>query len=186
MSHVKNFCKISKFELLAIFKICSHVLTWDLMWITSMGKHGAATGISECRHSSCSGYSFFFFSFYFANTISPLLGSVNPSISLQLLEIVVSISGAITLTWNIPPLMSAIKASLLKGGCRLGHQELFLLEIKLSGSRSYLIGDHYSNFLETLFHSQLQQGKFAIEFQLYTVFLFSHHCPSSSEVTMKD
>ena len=35
-----------------LFKICL-VLTWDLMWITSMGNHGAAEGISECRHSSC-------------------------------------------------------------------------------------------------------------------------------------
>ena len=30
------------------------VLTWALMWITSMGNHGAAGGISERRHSSCS------------------------------------------------------------------------------------------------------------------------------------
>ena len=32
------------------------VLTWDLMRITSMGNHGAAGGISERRHSSCSSY----------------------------------------------------------------------------------------------------------------------------------
>ena len=30
------------------------VLTWDLMWITSMGNHGMAGGISERRRSSCS------------------------------------------------------------------------------------------------------------------------------------
>ena len=32
-------------------------LTWDLMWITSMGNHGAAGGISERRRSSCSSFS---------------------------------------------------------------------------------------------------------------------------------
>ena len=32
------------------------LLTWDLMWITSMGNHGAAGGISECRRSSCSSF----------------------------------------------------------------------------------------------------------------------------------
>ena len=30
------------------------VLNWDLMWITSVGNHGVATGISERRCSSCS------------------------------------------------------------------------------------------------------------------------------------
>ena len=32
------------------------VWTWDLMWITSMGNHGVAGGISECRHYSCSSF----------------------------------------------------------------------------------------------------------------------------------
>ena len=32
------------------------VVTWDLMWITSMGNHGAGGGISERRHSSCSSF----------------------------------------------------------------------------------------------------------------------------------
>ena len=31
-------------------------LTWDLMWITGIGNHGAAAGISERRRSSCSSY----------------------------------------------------------------------------------------------------------------------------------
>ena len=45
------------------------------MWITSMGNHGAAGGISECRHSSCSSllssflvYSFLFHSSLFIST----------------------------------------------------------------------------------------------------------------------
>ena len=54
----KVSCQISKFEVLAIFKICNFdfvfYLTWDLMWITSMGNHGAAGGISECSRSSFS------------------------------------------------------------------------------------------------------------------------------------
>ena len=32
------------------------VLTWDVMWIASMGNHGAVGGISERRLSSCSSY----------------------------------------------------------------------------------------------------------------------------------
>ena len=57
---VRVSCKISKFEFLAIFLnlklwLCL-VLTWDLMWIISMGNHGAVGGISERRHSSCSSY----------------------------------------------------------------------------------------------------------------------------------
>ena len=32
------------------------VFTWVLMWITSMGIHGAAGGISERRRSSCSSF----------------------------------------------------------------------------------------------------------------------------------
>ena len=31
------------------------------MWITSMGNHGAAGGISECRRSSCSSFILFQF-----------------------------------------------------------------------------------------------------------------------------
>ena len=56
----KVSCKIGKFEFLAIFQnlqlwLCL-VLTWDLMWITSMGNHGGGGGgISERRRSSCSG-----------------------------------------------------------------------------------------------------------------------------------
>ena len=54
----KVSCKISKFEFLAIFFLICYfdlVLFWlDLIWITSMGNHGAMGGISECRHSSCS------------------------------------------------------------------------------------------------------------------------------------
>ena len=54
---VKFLAKISKLEVLAIFLnlqlwLC-HLLTWDLMLITGMCKHGAARGISECRRSSC-------------------------------------------------------------------------------------------------------------------------------------
>ena len=40
-----------------IFGICNFdclFMTWDLMWITSMGNPGAAGDISECGHSSCS------------------------------------------------------------------------------------------------------------------------------------
>ena len=52
------YCKISKFELLAIFLNLQLwlflVLTLDLIWIPSMGNHGAAGGISERRRSSCS------------------------------------------------------------------------------------------------------------------------------------
>ena len=52
------YCKISKLEFLAIslnlyLWLCL-LLTWHLMWITSMGNHGAAGGISEHRRSSCS------------------------------------------------------------------------------------------------------------------------------------
>ena len=47
---------ISKFVFLAIFLIFNFdfclLLTWDPMWITSMGNHGAAGGISERRRSS--------------------------------------------------------------------------------------------------------------------------------------
>ena len=32
------------------------ILTWNLMWITSVGNHGATGGISEPRHCSCSSY----------------------------------------------------------------------------------------------------------------------------------
>ena len=42
-------CNISKFVTLTL-----SCFDWDLVWITSMGNHGAAEGISECRRSSCS------------------------------------------------------------------------------------------------------------------------------------
>ena len=49
----KDSCQILGFQFLAIFKISwlwlCVVLTWDLMWITSKGNHGAERGISECR-----------------------------------------------------------------------------------------------------------------------------------------
>ena len=59
----KFFGKISKFKFFAIFQnlylwLCL-VLTWELMWITSMGNHGASGGISERRRSSCSSFNFF-------------------------------------------------------------------------------------------------------------------------------
>ena len=34
------------------------------MWITSMGKHGAAEGISECRRSSCPSFTYTFQGYY--------------------------------------------------------------------------------------------------------------------------
>ena len=46
--HFGNFLKF-------VTSVCV-VLTWDLMWTTSMGNHGAAGGISECWRSSCSSY----------------------------------------------------------------------------------------------------------------------------------
>ena len=49
----KGFCKICIFANFYNFWLCL-VLTWDLMWIPSMGNHGAAGGISEHRRSSCS------------------------------------------------------------------------------------------------------------------------------------
>ena len=59
----KVACKIWKFEFLAIFLnllfwLCL-ILTRELIWITSMGNHGASGGISEHRHSSCSSCSNF-------------------------------------------------------------------------------------------------------------------------------
>ena len=47
----KGYCKIPKFE----FWLCL-VMTWDLIWINSMGNHGTAGVFSECRHSSCSSF----------------------------------------------------------------------------------------------------------------------------------
>ena len=43
----RDFCKIPKFEFFANFWICNFhlVLTWNLIWINSMGNHGAAEGI---------------------------------------------------------------------------------------------------------------------------------------------
>ena len=57
----KNFHLIkyllATFIFFPFFSICTClVLTWDLMWITSMGNHVAVGGISERRHSSCSSY----------------------------------------------------------------------------------------------------------------------------------
>ena len=66
----KVSCKISKFTFLAIclnFLLWLHlVLTWDLMWITSMGNHGVAGGISEWWCSSCSS-SVFLYHFLLGN-----------------------------------------------------------------------------------------------------------------------
>ena len=52
-------CRVQSY--LQNFKIWSFgnfcvVWTWDLMWITSVGNHGAAGGISERRRSSCSSW----------------------------------------------------------------------------------------------------------------------------------
>ena len=52
----KGHCKIFKFEFLAIFLnmyfwLCL-IMTWDLIWINSMGNHGAVGVFTECRHSS--------------------------------------------------------------------------------------------------------------------------------------
>ena len=56
------YCKISSLNFWQIFQICNFdsclVLTWDLMWITSMGYHWAAGCISERRRSSCSSFTF--------------------------------------------------------------------------------------------------------------------------------
>ena len=46
------------------------VLTWDLMWITSMGNHGAARGISERRRSSCSSFGLNICVRYISNVLS--------------------------------------------------------------------------------------------------------------------
>ena len=54
------FLKIVKIWIFGIFLnlqlwLC-RVLTWNLVWITSMGNHGVAGGISERRRSSCSSF----------------------------------------------------------------------------------------------------------------------------------
>ena len=57
MSHVKFIAKFQNCYFWQFFKICNWiylVLTWDLMWITSMGNHGAVGGISKRRRSSSS------------------------------------------------------------------------------------------------------------------------------------
>ena len=56
----KYYWKIPKFEFLANvwnlqLWLCLF-MTWDLMWITSMGNHGAAGGISDRRRSSYSSW----------------------------------------------------------------------------------------------------------------------------------
>ena len=63
MSRVTFFTKFQNLNFWHFFLICNFdfvlFFTWDLMWITSMGNHGAVGGISERRHSSCSSLSFF-------------------------------------------------------------------------------------------------------------------------------
>ena len=56
MSSVKV---IAKFKNLLIFGICNFdclFMTWDLIWILTMGNNGAVGGNLERRHSSCSSF----------------------------------------------------------------------------------------------------------------------------------
>ena len=51
--------KLQNLNFWQIFVICNFdclFMTWDLMWIASMGNPGAAGGISERRHFSCSSF----------------------------------------------------------------------------------------------------------------------------------
>ena len=63
-------CKMSKFELLeSFFKFVTltlSCLTWDLIWINSMGNHGVAGVFSERWCSSCSSFKMLLFINYFA------------------------------------------------------------------------------------------------------------------------
>ena len=69
LSCVKFLAKFKNLNFWQFFKIFNFdfclVLAWDLMWITSMDNHGAAGGISEPKHSSCSSY------YYFGVSITP-------------------------------------------------------------------------------------------------------------------
>ena len=53
-----NFSNFLAFTLKKNLQFCLHsfhiFLTWDLIWINSMGNHGAVGVFSERRHSSCS------------------------------------------------------------------------------------------------------------------------------------